>query len=234
MLSAVKMLILPNLFLFSVLCSYYDIKYRKIPNWLLKRMILVGSGITLLYLLYFGGIGEIAIYILISAVVGAGLWLMGFWCPGDAKFYFGLSLLSPALCSVPLIPPTVSMVSMMLISIVYSIVEGKIGFSFKFQYGMLLPLATIPVFSFIKSNLISFWIAMFLSSVVKPEKIRGLRKLLLSLCFINFLLYQRTFLKLLLMVLLISLLNSIKLEGTLPSAPFLGASFIYSSLFFMP
>lgn len=230
MLSALEWLILPSLLFFTFSASYFDLKYKKIPNWLIKRIIVVGMVLTLAYLKFFGNFFQVLTYILVSAGIALFLWFIDFWNPGDAKLYVGFALLTPPLSLVPLHPITISLILLAVASFLHSLLRREIKFQPKPSEGMLLPFALLPVFSLFKSPLAIFWFTIFLF-FVGMKWAKKMRRLLLTLSLLNLFLFPQNFLSVALIAFVLFLITSIKLEGTLPSAPFLGVSFIYSLLF---
>ena len=68
------------LFPLVVLISLYDLKYRKIPNWITLPLMLLG--------LYVGFPGNPIIWIASAFIFSA--WKLGFMGGGDAKLWIGL------------------------------------------------------------------------------------------------------------------------------------------------
>lgn len=68
------------LFVLVTLISLYDLKYRKIPNWITLPLMLLG--------LYVGFPGNPIIWIASSFIFSA--WKFGFIGGGDAKLWIGL------------------------------------------------------------------------------------------------------------------------------------------------
>ena len=73
-------MIFPFLFLLVILVSLYDLKYRKIPNWISLPLILLG--------LYLSFPGDSILWITSCFLFSA--WKSGFMGGGDAKLWIGL------------------------------------------------------------------------------------------------------------------------------------------------
>jgi Flp pilus assembly protein protease CpaA len=70
----------PFLFPLVILVSLYDLKYRKVPNWVTLPLMLVG--------LYLSFPGSFLIWIASTFIFSA--WKFGFIGGGDAKLWIGL------------------------------------------------------------------------------------------------------------------------------------------------
>lgn len=70
----------PFLFVLVILISLYDLKYRKIPNWVTGPLMLLGLSLNIP--------GNPVIWVASALVLSA--WRSGFMGGGDAKLWIGL------------------------------------------------------------------------------------------------------------------------------------------------
>jgi len=81
---------------FGVLTSYTDIKYGKIKNISVILLLVCGTVINLFVTRTFVDLPfKSLLNPLIALAVGFLMWCMGLWSSGDAKLFFGFSLLLP-------------------------------------------------------------------------------------------------------------------------------------------
>ncbi|MCD6230254.1 MAG: prepilin peptidase [Candidatus Diapherotrites archaeon] len=83
-------------FIFGLVTSFYDIKYKKVSNKCIMIALLAGVIITS-FLVFQKPVllFDILLNVMIMFILGFGLWYVGFWPAGDAKLMTAYALLIP-------------------------------------------------------------------------------------------------------------------------------------------
>ena len=229
MLSAEVLLFAPLLIFFSVIATYTDTKYKKIPNALILRIFASSFLLNLIY--FFSGNGQLLTYlafILVSATVSIVLWLLEFWSPGDVKFYTALStMVHPISASSFFLPLLVFLVLSIIVTVLEAIITRKFSFQINFSFGMLLPMALTPFLSFLGLSFIPLVFILFFFG----SKFEKFKNTIIVLSILSFIAFPLSALKILAFTLMFFLANSLKFKGRMISAPFISVSFIYLLVF---
>ena len=231
MLSASKLIFGPSAVVISLIASYYDIKSKKVPNWLISNSLIVSLALNIMffttsrvpYLIF-----PFILNILVSAAIAIILLVLDFWRPGDVKLYFALSTFLHPFESGLILKPLMIFI---ILSIIATVLEAVLlrNFEFKLQLskGMLLPVVVSPVISFIGINrLVIFFIFFLLGNRLKRFETP------ITVCAIMaFLISPFQVLRTLAFLSIFVIAGSIKFKGHFPSSPFISASFIYLLIF---
>lgn len=231
MLSASKVIFGPSLVVVSLIAAFYDIRLKKVPNWLISKALVASAALNLvffatarsgyLFLPFIVGL-------LLASVVAVALWLLDFWKPGDVKLYFTLSTFLHPLDSGLFLKPLVVFI---FLSILATLLEAAVlrNFSFKLNLnpGMLFPVALSPILSLVNINRLAVFFILFLLG----GRLGRFKKPIIVGAALAFLISPLQVLQNLAFLSVFVLASSIKFKGHLPSAPFISASFIYLLVF---
>ena len=222
MLSAKLALLGPSVLLFSAAASYYDTKFRRIPNWLVARILIVS--LLMNAILIYGGAGlrPILLNVLYSLVVSLLLWGVDFWAPGDVKFFFAMSTLVGDFFT--------PLVLFFATTLAFSVVESLVKRQFKFKPLSFSPLLVPLIFS--PLMLLSSKAFTVLAMVLIFHNFTLPLPVLAPLILIYFFLWPGLILRAVLLSLAFGLVGSFEMRGELPSAPFFAVSFIYTLFIF--
>lgn len=87
--------------LFAVVGAVWDVRTRRIPNWLVALLALAAAGATV-GMDGWSALGSSAIHAAIALVVGMGLFALRAIGAGDAKFYSAAALAVPLGAALPM------------------------------------------------------------------------------------------------------------------------------------
>lgn len=97
----------------AVLASYWDIRFRKIPNWLSGLILVSGIALHLMGLLPGDLLSSLG-HALIALLVGMLLFRFGVWGGGDAKLYCALAIWFP-LSEAPMLAMAIGIFGLLLV-----------------------------------------------------------------------------------------------------------------------
>lgn len=228
MSSAKLVLFGPALLVFALAGSYFDIKQKKVPNGLVARIFLVSAILNAFYFFNVGSTSWLLFYlahVAVSAGMALLLWWLGFWKPGDVKFYGAMATLLHPLDTSRFFHP---FIGFLLLCIVATLVEAAVTGNWKFEpnfsVALLMPVALSPIMSFFSLNALVFLLLIMLLG----RHLRKLKAPLLAFSAVALLLNPLKALGTLALSAGFFLASSIKFKGELPSVPFMSASFAFA------
>ena len=186
--------------LFLLFASYYDIKKRIVPNFLVLYLLIIGVIFKIIETIYFSQISILLNALLsfgITFIVGYILWEFGFFAGGDLKLFSAISFLNPFninflgfLFSLKTITIPVFSLTLVITAILSTapilIFSALYLFIFKRHYRILINLLKTKntLFSLLSSILMLFLISSFFN--IFEMYIPFLIYFLLSVMFILF------------------------------------------------
>lgn len=164
--------------LFLIFASFYDIKKRIIPNYLVFFLFLIGLVTKIIEAIVFSSINILLnalLSFIIIFIISFFLWESGFFAGGDLKLFSSLAILNPfnlnflnflglfGTIASPTFPITLLIVSI-LITAPILILNSLYLFIFKGNHFILWDIlkSKDTIFSFLNSVLVLFFISSFL------------------------------------------------------------------------
>ena len=147
-MTAIETATLVGLALSGVIASFWDIRFRVLPNWLCALTLVAGLAMSF----YAGGLtgaGSALAHAAIALVVCMGLWTAGAIGGGDAKFYAAIASWFPLTSGIVLMVSVV-LCGLVLLVIVFALrrllnlpISKEAGDHGKLPYGVAISAGAI-------------------------------------------------------------------------------------------